>query len=246
MFVKKLKDYKNELEKIDAELLNLPEGSLIKREKYYCHLINQKQVGITRNKKLQRKLCRTKYLLFRKKEVAKNISISENMPVKIHEATDKEVIDSFTGAYSEMPADYFYHPSVENFLSMSNKKNPYREEDLKYASNNGTRLRSKSEALIANQLESYDILYQYEIAVKLKNKTIYPDFTIINPYTGKTILWEHFGALHQEGYEKRMNEKMDEYLKLGHIPFETIIYTFEADVLNPARLKYLIENVILS
>ena len=242
----KLKDYKDELEKIDAELLTLPDGGLSKRGKFYCHVTNQQQVGITKNEKLQRNLCRKKYLLFRKRELSKNIANLEHSLVKIHKVKDREAISSFTGAYCEMPDDYYYHPSMKKWLEESSKENLYRKEDLKCYSNNGVPLRSKSEVLIVNQFEHYNLFYWYEAKIKLKNGiTIYPDFAIINPYTGKIILWEHFGGLHFDGYAEKMNKKMAEYLKLGYIPFETIIYTFESDALNPERLRYLIENIIL-
>ena len=241
----KLKNYKEELEAITAELVTLPDGSLVKRGKFYYHVINQKQVGITKNEKLKRKLCQKKYLLFQQKKLSKSILALERSLDKIHEVTDEETISSFTGAYGEMPNAYFFHPSMQKWLAEDYETNSYRKESLKFSSNNGIKLRSKSEVFIANQLESYHIPYRYDTAIKLGNRLIYPDFTIKSPYTGKIILWEHFGALHLAEYEKKMNDKMDLYLKSGYIPFETIIYTFESDAKKPERLKYLIENVIL-
>ena len=243
--LKGLQDYIQELSKVDAELSILPEGSLGKRGKFYCHMIDQKKVGITRNEKIKRQLCRRKYLLARKKELRKNIAILEGIHGKIQDSTGKEVVSSFTGAYSEMPENYFYHPLAVKWLAIPQKESAFRIEELRCSSNKGTKLRSKSEAIIANLFESYKLLYRYEFPVKVKNKTIYPDFAIIDLYTGKITLWEHFGALHIDGYANKMHEKMTDYLELGYIPFETIIYTFEADVLKPDRLKYLIEKIIL-
>jgi hypothetical protein len=94
-------------------------------------------------------------------------------------------------------------------------------------------------------LEENGIPYQYDVALTLDKKTIYPDFTIKNPFNGKLILWEHFGALNQPSYEQRMNDKMRLYMKCGYIPFETLIDTFEFDVGNRCRLLDLIEHIIL-
>jgi len=244
--VKKLNFYKAKSDTIINEFLTLPEGSLVKRGKFYYQVINQKQIGITKNEELKRKLSRKKYLLFRKEELSKNIVILEKALDKIHEKTDEEVINSFSGAYSEMPVDYFYHPSMKRWLEESRKENTYRIDELVCTSNKGTKLRSKSELIVANMLEAYGLFYLYEPKLKFKNgMIIYPDFIIIDLYTGKIIIWEHFGALHQDGYGEKMVKKMDEYLKLGYIPFETIIYTFEPDVLKPDRLKHLIETIIL-
>lgn len=100
--------------------------------------------------------------------------------------------------------------------------------------------------MIANLLEEYNIPYHYEIALQLGTQTKYPDFVIKNPYTGKTIIWEHFGALDQPVYEKNMNDKMQLYQKHGYKAFENLIYTFEFDMMNnQCRLKDLIEQIIL-
>lgn len=38
---------------------------------------------------------------------------------------------------------------------------------------------------------------------------------------------------------------MSSYLEAGWIPFENIIYTYEADMRNPKRLAYLIESILI-
>jgi len=238
--------YYKKLGEVTKELESIPTGRLIKRGSFFSQVIDGKKIGVTKNEKRLRQLCRRKYLLFREKVLKKNISILESALASVHEVTDENVIGSFTGAYSEMPIEYFYHPVMEKWLVESQKENLYRKEELTCKSNNGIKLRSKSEGFIANLLEFYNLFYWYEAKLNVKGETIYPDFAIINPYTGKLILWEHFGALHLAGYAEKMVEKMDRYLRLGYVPFETIIYTFEPDALNPDRLRYLIENIVLN
>ena len=237
--------YKKELEEVKQELKIVPEGFLSKRGRCYYHSIGRKDTGITRKTDVICQLCRKRYLLARKEQLRYNLSLAPETSKDFDKRSAKELIAAFPSAYQGLPENYFFLPSINDFLTKSYTKNPYQPENLTYSSNNGTPVRSKSEVLIANQLENYHIPYRYEIAITLGKKTIYPDFIIKNPFTGKTIIWEHFGALNQEGYEQKMNDKMGRYLKHGYIPFETIIYTFEFDVKHPPRLQTLIQQIIL-
>jgi len=241
----KLSIYQKELEAIGKEFQSLPAGRLAKRGKFYYHEIDGKRSGITKDIEFIRSLCRKKYLSEQKKRLNNKIYTISRHAKHLEDTSSKEIIQSFSGVYEKIPEDYFYHPSIEDWVKQPYHKNPYLSENRSYTSNNGVALRSKSELLIANLLESYNIPYRYDAEIKLANKKIYPDFIIKKPFTGEIILWEHFGALHQPDYEKKMNEKMDLYLKNDYIPFEKLIYTFEFDIRNIQRLKDLIENIIL-
>ena len=240
-----LKNYQNELTIINNEISNLPDGYLNKRGKVYYQVINKKEIGITKNEKLIRQLARKKYIFARKKELENSIAIISNQKNTLIERSPKTIIDSLSRTYQAVPFEFFFHSQVADWAAAPFKQNPYLPEQRKYLSNGGVKLRSKSEVLIANQLEAHNIPFCYDAEHKLQGRTIYPDFIIRNPFTGEFIIWEHFGALHKEDYEQKMNQKMRDYLKLGYMPLVNIIYTFEADVESPNRIKQLIEDVIL-
>ena len=241
-----LKKYKAELLAVDAELAKLPRGGLTRKGTRYYHFIDGKELGITNDKQLIKELCRKRCLLLLKKDLVKNISFVSRPSEKVIRQSHEERLGKLPKAYDGLPKAYFYHPSIEPWLEKSYPKMPFKAEDRKYKTKNGTLLRSKSEYIIANLLEEYGIPYRYEIPMKMGSKIIYPDFVIKHPYTGKTIIWEHFGALHQPKYEASMNEKMKFYLAQGLIPFETIIYTFEFDIENTTRLESLVETILKS
>jgi len=241
----KLQNYEKELEAIDKELSTLPSGSLVKRGAYYTHVDKGKEIGITDNTDDIRLLCRKKSILIQKKQLKNNMSILAHPVSKLIEDTPEEIISSLPSSYQGLPKDYFYHSEIKSWLEAPYKKNPYQKENLVFTSNNGVPLRSKSEVLIANQLEHLVIPYRYEAALTLGNKEIYPDFTIKNPYNGKIIIWEHFGALHEEDYVKRMYTRMKMYRDHNYHLFENIIYTFEPDVEKPKHLINLIKRLIL-
>jgi len=241
----KLNYYKKELAVIIRGLQKLPDGYLAKKGKFYYQVINRKQIGITKKPDLINALYRKKYLLARKVQLENNISSISQSISKLDNTIQNELIQSFPTAYQDMPKSHFYHPSAEAWMAASYQKNPFPFKGRELFSKNGTQVRSKTEILIANQLEDYGIPYRYEAELILDNQTNYPDFTSLNPFNGKLTIWEHFGALNQTGYEDSMNSKMNLYTSHGYIPFENFIYTFEYEVGDPRRLKDLIENIIL-
>ena len=245
ILITKLEDYQKESEEINEELQALPDGRLVRRGIYLSQMIDEKSIGISKNKELIRKLCRKKFISARKKKLKNNISVISPCVSKLDDLTPSEVIRSLPPTYHGMPISYFFHPSVEVFLAEPYEENVSFPEGKTFSTKNGVIVRSLSEVLIGNQLEEYEIPYRYEAVITLGREKKYPDFTIMNPFTGKVTLWEHFGGLHLDGYGKKMNDKMALYIKHGYISFETIIYTFDADVKNTPRLQYLIENVIL-
>jgi len=238
--------YEKWLSTINAELLILPKGRGAKKGTRFYHVVNGKEIGITKNTELIRMLCRKRYLLALKKRLEKNISISKPIS-KLISIKPEEIIRSLPESFQSMPISYFYHPSVEKWLTRPTKENTH--EGKTYEIKEGVVVRSKSEYMIGGLLESYinmyNFLYLYEPVLTLDGRTKFPDFIIIDLFTGKVIIWEHFGALHEPEYEKEMNKKMELYLANGFIPFETLIYTFEFDM-NTRRLKDLIENIILT
>jgi len=241
----KLRIYKKEAVDIGRELLSLPDGYLAKKGKFYYNRFNRVDTGITKKPAIIKQLCRKMYLLARKKQLVHNLSLSIDDLDKFDNRSPKELIRSLPAVYQNLPISYFYHPDIEGWLAQDYAKHPYPPTEWNYTTENGVQVRSKSEFHIATKLEENGIPYRYDAKITLAGKTEYPDFIIRNPFTGKTILWEHFGALHLSGYEKKMNEKMDLYLANGYTLYDTIISTFEYQVKNAHRIQILIEEMIL-
>lgn len=240
---KVINNYQNELQKINVELGKVPAGRLIKRKTTFYHGFDGTEVGITKNEALIRQLCRKKYLLARKKQIELNLK----SPVGSWDLrTAVELIASFSSAYQGVPKNYFYDPQVEEWLNKPYTKNLYPMPALTYFSDNGIEYRTKSEVLVANVLERYELPFLYETLFIVNKQRMFPDFVIKNPYHGRLIVWEHFGALDRADYEKKMNEKMINFRKGGYELGENLIYTFESDVADATRITELIENVVLS
>jgi hypothetical protein len=71
-----------------------------------------------------------------------------------------------------------------------------------HRSRRGELMISKSEVIIANELNSAGIVYEYERPFIGQDRTRrYPDFTIEDADTGTTWFWEHLGMLGDAEYE---------------------------------------------
>ena len=100
----------------------------------------------------------------------------------------------------------------------------------------GEKVRSKSEALIADRLYTAGVPYRYEQKLVFEsdipgpesNFTYYPDFTILNKRTGKLFYWEHLGRLGENAYCKDNLAKLHIYMKHGIIQGKNLLLTYES------------------
>lgn len=106
---------------------------------------------------------------------------------------------------------------VKQWQAEAYEKNLMYPENLRYETEQSDMVRSKSEVIIANILyqNREDILYKYEKPLEVmengRQKTIYPDFTILNKHTGKVLYWEHAGRMDDSHYANEFVKK-NEYI----------------------------------
>ena len=112
----------------------------------------------------------------------------------------------------------------------TNKKHP---ENLRFETNNGELVRSKSELIIANALanEKEHLLYKYERPIKILVNNVehvyYPDFTVLNIHTGKISYWEHAGKMDDPLYADSFVSKLNIYQRNDIIPGKNLVLTYE-------------------
>lgn len=117
--------------------------------------------------------------------------------------------------------------TFEEWRNEAYQHNPYAPETLKIETGLGFRVRSKSELLIANELNAKNIGFRYEACLIINGQEKYPDFTILHPITGRKYVWEHFGMMDDPAYLRRATAKITDYLSSGYIPNINFIMTFE-------------------
>lgn len=144
---------------------------------------------------------------------------------------------------SEMTDDEF----VREWQSVKYKGKSIDENSVCIKTNRGEMVRSKSECLIANKLDSMGIPYRYEYPVTLKVNTTmpvetedgeivkiqkehkitaYPDFTILGP-NRREIIIEHFGMMDDPEYSEKAVRKMSFYNMNGYFAGDNLLVTYE-------------------
>ena len=104
---------------------------------------------------------------------------------------------------------------------------------------NGEKVRSKSEVIIANSLKAAGVPYRYEFPLLMDKNAetpdfpdydfcnLHPDFYCLNLRTRQEFAWEHFGMMDDPDYAKRASEKIQLYQENGFFPGKNLIITME-------------------
>lgn len=120
-----------------------------------------------------------------------------------------------------------------------------------HRSKRGELMISKSEVIIANELTSAEIVYEYERPYVGKDGSRrYPDFTIEDADTGITWFWEHLGMLGDAEYERKWKLKLKWYEDNGIIldekgggPNGTLVTSTEIEGINHNQIARLIKKI---
>jgi|LSQX01.1.fsa_nt_gb hypothetical protein len=108
------------------------------------------------------------------------------------------------------------------------KHPPYKPEQLTRRALDGTLMRSKSEVIIANILILSGIPFVYELPMKIKGKSILPDFTILSLIDLRTeIIIEHQGMIFAEEYEAKYIRSLKLYLQSDLVINRDLFFTFD-------------------
>ena len=238
--------YEIEIKEIKQELKTLPTGFLVKRGAQYYKKTGSTQTGITKDHQKIKQLARKAYLSRRLKHLEWNYSLAKKQSGLYKTEDPLEIIRGLPSTYQMMPDAYFFHPSVHENFERIIVGNVCYPDGLIYLTDSGISVRSKSERIIANALDQNGITYRYEAVLELDGVNKCPDFTIIRPFDGKVIIWEHLGLIDQDKYRQQAIEKIALYVQCGFFPADNLICTYEQDLRNPAYLQKLIKLFILS
>lgn len=136
---------------------------------------------------------------------------------------------------------------------------PFAPDASVYTTNQGERVRSKSEVLIANALAHQKIPYRYEYPLTLHRNhtyrtsqntttttTLYPDFFCLNLRTRQEIIWEHFGLMDSPEYLHNTVSKLKLYAQNKILPGKKLIITMETNTepLIPDVINQMIEQFL--
>lgn len=98
---------------------------------------------------------------------------------------------------------------------LQEKGSLFLQEGLIHLTSNGIAVRSMSELVIAEALIASNIDFSYEKPLKLGESVRYPDFTMDDEISGRTIYWEHLGMLEVKDYREKWEKKLAWYKQNG-------------------------------
>ena len=250
------------LEKIIQEaeraIENAPAGSLRIQKKanttQYYHRTDPKDTNGTYIHKndiaLAKKIAQKDYALKVLNLATKELAIANHYEQLLQTNSIESVFDTLSDPRKALvnPVMMPINEYVDIWLSEPYEKMDFDERYNNYFSNKGVQLRSKSEVIIANSLEQYDIPYKYERPIELKGLgKVHPDFTCLNKGTRKEYIWEHFGMMDNENYASKNVTKISTYAQNGYLAGKNMIMTFETSFcpLNTKNIKMMIKQYLL-
>ena len=188
------------------------------------------------------------YLAKKKKDLAQKLAFKKHITNQIDNIENQiQLIEEFLLKYSETPSSYAEFsaedPKIQELIAPYFKtaldeyarwhytnynKNPEHADQIVIPTKAGIKVRSKSEAMIANCLFDNRIPFHYEELLEIGDARYYPDFQIRNPQNPEhNIIWEHFGMLDNPRYLQNMKLKLGAYFDAGYVMNKDLIATFE-------------------
>ena len=122
---------------------------------------------------------------------------------------------------------------IQDFNNLTYEGLPFSETDKsEYFTHRGERVRSKSEKIIADELDRQGVPYHYEKPLLLQAdgqmKEFHPDFTVMNITTGEVKYIEHLGMMDNPGYYNNVLMKLDAYERNGLLIGRDVILLHES------------------
>lgn len=233
----------NQIHEIKAKLEHLPDGKLVcshsgKYAKWFQSDGHTKVYIPKQDRKLAEALATKKYLSLQLEDL-ENEKRAIDFYLRHSSLYGKaQNLLKEESEYQHLLTPYFKPLSEElyQWQNASYEKSPLYPEQLIHNNGFGNAVRTKSEAMIEMVLHINRIPYRYECALHLGEMTLYPDFTIRHPETGKTYYWEHFGMMDNPAYSKKVFGKQQQYALHGIVPSLQLITTYETKT-NPLTME---------
>lgn len=224
-----------QMETIRKQLCDLPEGNFFctcHNNYYKWYLSDEKRQTYIpkKNRKLAEQLATRKYLTLLLEDLSQEKkAVDAYLQTYNTDNKQSERLIQNNSEYQRLIAPYFT-PISEELLEWQNaqyERNTKYPEQLIHKTTSGNHVRSKSETIIDTYLYMHKIPFRYENPLLLGKVTIYPDFTIRHPRTGKRYFWEHFGLIDRPGYQQTICTKLQQYMLHGIYPSIQLITTYE-------------------
>ncbi len=237
---KRVKTLRKAIKKASVEKESFPPGRLrvlaVGKKKSYYLIPENKE---SREKYISKKNSQLITLLAQKsynrqfiKVAEKELALLENALSKLHQVNADMVYQTLSSTRQSLVTPYIKTKEmiVQEWSDAPCKTNNYMEENKRYDTKRGERVRSKSEAILADMFLELGIPYRYEQEIHLRDGRVrYPDFTLFKVDEQKEIYLEHLGLLDNEEYRSSNLRKIDEYRDSGIYLGINLLITYETE-----------------
>ena len=260
-----IKELEFQLQEIDDFLNTAPEGCLKYQQRdgrteYYYQYID-KNTGEKKREYIKKqdmdfakKLAQKGYYLKMQPILSKELEALKKFDNKYYPREKIETFSQLTNPRRTM-VEPLYLEVAERRRQWQEEAVPVYEkytENLRFETQRGELVRSKSELILANTFAQYSdtILYKYERPLELYDhnemRVIHPDFTLLNLKTGKITYWEHAGCMDDSKYVEGFLWKINLYIYNHILPGDNLIITYETytSPLDMGIVKILVQNVM--
>lgn len=222
---------------IEKKIEHLPEGRIKvkhinKKDYYYRTGIGsyEKYLG-PQDLELIQALLQKDYLKRVLKEVKCELAAIEKMQELYPDTIAEDVFNLLPDARKKYvtPINLCDDSFAKKWMETPYRKKPFKQGSPELYTLNGERVRSKSEVIIADRLRENGIPYRYECPLKVGNKIIHPDFTILRMSDRKILYHEHCGMMTDPKYTEDFLIRTKDYNQAGIILGDRLFFTFESE-----------------
>ena len=178
------------------------------------------------------------------KQIKCERSAIEKMQKLYPETIAEDVFDTLSDARKQYarPINVCDDAYAEKWMAVPYKRKPFKKDAPEFYTLKGERVRSKSEVIIADRLRAQGIPYRYECPLKVGNRIIHPDFTILRMSDRKILYHEHCGKMNDPQYTEDLIIRAKDYNRTGIILGDKLFFTFESET-TPLDMTML-DNII--
>lgn len=196
---------------------------------YICDSKKGKHYSKKENSSLHKNLSQKEYCEQIEKLLKHKLDILNTFLKDYPPMDEKEIYEQFTSPKKEfieplLDSDNLY---LKKWLEVQYESKQFLPDDPVHFTSRNIRVRSKSEVLIADELDAKGIPFRYEFPIKSNGVVLHPDFYCLDIIHHRELIWEHFGLMDNEQYVSEMIQKLYKYASLGFFPGKNLIMTFE-------------------
>ncbi len=227
---------------VNKHLMQSPVGYLMQthrnQKQVYFQVINEgagrKRISINKRPELVDALARKKYLEIELGILNANIKELNTLLENYVDITPNEVLDRLPKRYQNLPEDHFLgayddptgmKQEFKDWANQPYEQSTYRVWEKTHTTARGLKVRSKSEVIISEKLDGYLLPFRYEQMIYFQQYSFSPDFIILT--TKGLRYWEHCGKVNDPGYMQHHKWKLRIYEKMGIVPWENLIVTYD-------------------